>query len=519
MRRRVLGGQGQRPVQVLPGQLSLAEGQVAGRQVGVAPVVVRIHPQHRLQPEQVVAGLLQVQGPDELRFVVGGDRNGPQEHLGPHGVVVRGVPHADRRARRGVRMRAGIVEGELRPQQGPRGQAHRLRIAVAVLPVELPVVDVQQAPSGRSRNLGHDLHRRAQTVQVGVDAGHVDRDGQDVAVLDDVLGLAGRDVERRRVEYHAQRSPCRRFVREVQSHGGLHLDRLLARAQAELQQEVGARIERPREVRRGRSGPAPAGPDQEVAGREAAVVGGEAGIARGLLLFLEPAPRTGVVQRHLGALQDGLRRRVRSDVHGAHPAGRGDLHRQGEVAVLDAAARRHGVGSGHRNDEVRLSERPVDAGRRRRSAPAAGRGAGRRPAPEKVDVGAGEAGLALEGARAVVPRGLPGGHPPRRDHLRDTFGPRPRLVVTGQAERAQAARPVAADAVLAQQWRHVVVGGRCLTRGLSGADPADEDGERGQSREDPAAHGVHWLLRADPAVRRGPRPAGVAAAPRPAPPR
>ena len=148
---------------------------------------------------------------------------------------------------------------------------------------------------------------------------------------------------------------------------------------------------------------------------------------------------------------------ARPQLDGAHPAAEVELGRKHEVAIDVGTAGGQPERRLHRHDEVRCAELPS----RRRPPAAGGRSAGSpsgapvaAPAREQGDLGIREAPLVAE--PSVARDRLPGRHAPRRRRrCGDVGGPLAGALVGRQAERADAARTVAAGAVGMQDRRNV----------------------------------------------------------------
>ena len=207
------------------------------------------------------------------------------------------------------------------------------------------------------------------------------------------------------------------------------------------------------------------------------------------------ARRAGRVQQDARVVDHASAAGARPQLDGAHPAPAVQVGRQHEVAVDVVAPGRQRKRRRHRNYQVRRSELPI-AGRARRRREVGGvafRRAGRCPPGEESDFRVRQAPLVPEAA--VAERRLPRRHPPRGGDLGDRRRPRARRRVGRQAERADAVRPVAPDAV-GMEDRRDVPGERhganlfgCSStpaRGAGGArsSKADDDERRGDAGDE-----------------------------------
>ena len=104
-------------------------------------------------------------------------------------------------------------------------------VAILILPAKIPRLDRDQRPHRAVRQRRRAEHLPREIVRVRIDAHDVDIGGQHVAVLDDVGGCSGRNVDRLRLQLHDQRLVARRRVAEEQADRRLNRLRRAARQQ------------------------------------------------------------------------------------------------------------------------------------------------------------------------------------------------------------------------------------------------------------------------------------------------
>ena len=247
--------------------------------------VVGRRDQHRLEADQVLGRHLR------LHLV---DQRGPVGVVGRRQLEPQ-VPHLVERLlspahahgwRLGIAwiLRRVVVDVAHR-QRGALRQPQGLRVAIHVLPAEVPGADVDERARRAVGELRGAEHVLRAVVRVGLHGEQRRVDRQRVVVLHDVGAVARWDVDALRPEAEDRRRARGRPVCEVEPDRGLHRFRLPARLHVELHDEVGARIETERQVgvdqRRYLSG----GPAEEVAVRilgatrhEAVVAGRRIGV-------------------------------------------------------------------------------------------------------------------------------------------------------------------------------------------------------------------------------------------------
>ncbi len=152
--------------------------------------------------------------------------------------------------------------------------------------------------------------------------------------------------------------------------------------------------------------------------------------------------------------------RARPDLDRLHPLVLGEVRRNLEVLVFHESIGRHLVVDRHRDDRVRLAERPaLDVLRRRRQVLriALGRAVVRPALDDGLLL---IAQSALVGELAVGLVGMPRRHDAGDDLVADLLRVRPRAVVGEERHRRDLARPVTAGAVLVKDRRDVFREGR-----------------------------------------------------------
>ncbi len=193
-----------------------------------------------------------------------------------------------------------------------------------------------------------------------IDAHRLDVCRQHVAVLHDVVRVAGWNVDRLRLELHADRRALRRRVGQEQADRRLYRLALCARNHVEQQDEVGAGLERPGGVGRLHH--------RHFARRPAVHVPHLIAVHR-----LETGTRIGAIEhaRHASDIDRQVRVvqdlwTIGAELDGAHVARRGDRHRNDEVAEDVAGARLQHVRLCRRQHEVGRAESPSAGERRQR---------------------------------------------------------------------------------------------------------------------------------------------------------
>jgi len=251
-----------------------------------------------------------------------------------------------------------------------------------------------------------------------------------VPSLDEVVRVAGGNIDRFRFEFHADRSARRRRIREEQADRRPHRFALCARDHVEQQDEVGAGIERPRVLGRLHHGHLARRPAVDVVHLIAAVHRRETGTRVGAL---EHARGTPEIERQIRVVQH--LRPVGAELDGAHVARRGDRHRNDEVAEHVATSRLQHVRVRQRQHEIGRAQLPA-AGERRRLRRVGGVPLGRAaldPLRDERDLIVAEPPFA--GELAMSGLGQPRRHRAALDGRRDRGRPATNRVVVEHAER------------------------------------------------------------------------------------
>ena len=129
----------------------------------------------------------------------------------------------------------------------PFGQRKRRDVSVDVLPAEVPVADVHQRTHRpvRQRRKAGDLLRALMRVRLhGL---HLDVHRQHVGIGDRVGLLARRDVDALPSEPQHRRRPLGWIAAEVQADGRRNRLPLSARLHVQFDDEIGVRLEAPRQ--------------------------------------------------------------------------------------------------------------------------------------------------------------------------------------------------------------------------------------------------------------------------------
>jgi hypothetical protein len=144
-----------------------------------------------------------------------------------------------------ARVRRGVVVCEPHRDRGAARQRDRIRVAVDVLPPEVPVVDVdEQAGAGIRQRCGRS-HGAPEVVRVRLNREHVYVDRQTVAVGNGIRPVPGFDVDRLTAQANSDRRSRWRLIGEEQPDAHLDRFRFAGRLHVELDDDVAERIETP----------------------------------------------------------------------------------------------------------------------------------------------------------------------------------------------------------------------------------------------------------------------------------
>ena len=168
------------------------------------------------------------------------------------GAVAGGDP--PRRRVRVALVPRGVVVGPAHRNHRAPGQRQRRRQLVHGLPVQIPVGDVHEPLGGAVWPASHGAHLACDVVRVRVDRQHLHGDRKLELVGHGKAGRAGGNVERAIVlELQQHREPGRRAIGEVEPERRAHRLRLSGRPKVQVEDQVRARLDRPRDGVRRRS--------------------------------------------------------------------------------------------------------------------------------------------------------------------------------------------------------------------------------------------------------------------------
>ena len=190
---------------------------------------------------------------------------------------------------------------------------------------------------------------------------HVDR--QDIAVGDQIVAFARRDVDRLAAEPQSERGSRRRHVGEVEANRHLKRLALACRLKVQLDDEIAPRFEPPghaigRRVRRLAGRPA-----EHLPFGIASVPDHAADIARFGIARVELTRRACAIDAKIGVMHHASV--AGPELDRAHEPRTSDSDRQHEGPEHIAAIGRHGVGLRHLQDDVRFAELPAIVPQRR----------------------------------------------------------------------------------------------------------------------------------------------------------
>ena len=248
VRRRDIGRQPRRFREMIDGIARAPHREIEQRHVVVQRDVAGRTPQHRLVPQDVFAKDLLSELTDQHVEI----RARPRHDLDPEiAHLVRGIlspAHSLRRTLRIAPVRLRVVVRVPHRQRRASGQRDGLDVAVRVLPVEIPIADVNQPYRRSVRQRRKALDVRRAVMRVRLHAVHLDVDRQHIGVRSLVIVLAGRDVDVLFAEAQHGGTQARRSRRKVQADSRLHALGLPRRSQVELKHEVGAGVQPPRQI-------------------------------------------------------------------------------------------------------------------------------------------------------------------------------------------------------------------------------------------------------------------------------
>ena len=338
-----------------------------------------------------------------------------------------------------------------------------------------------------------------------LDADELRADRQRETVADDVVRLAGRNIDALAAEAQHHRGAHGRVVGEVEPHAGPDRLRPAGRLHVELDDEVAARLQAPRHPRLGQRRKLPRGPAQEVPVRVVRLRAEGAFVSGRRILFVELPRRARPVEAQVGVVRDP--RVAGPELDARDEGGPLDRDRQHEVAKGVGSVGRHIVGVRHRDHDIGHTETPAlrPGGLRRHAAQVAGRRSRLGPAPKERHVVVREPAGADEGTAEAGLR-LPWRHEAAGRHLHYLPCPPADVVIREQRKGTDLAGPVAGRATRQHDRGDVVGEGRRAglvrrRQGLrrlrrAGSVREEADGQEGVSGDAPSAAAAHGSGRA-----------------------
>ena len=382
-----------------------------------------------------------------------------RDHLYPEvaHLVGRVLPPDDARGRdvRVARVAPRVVVGVAHRNRGALRQHERHRVAIDVLPPEIPVVYDDQRSRRPVRECRLRFHATREVVRMRLDRDHFDVHRQLVMVRHDVLTCAGRDLDRLAPEAQTDRCSRRRRVGKEQSDRHLDGFRLSRRLEMQLDDEIAAWLETPlRPIRRGMRRLAGRPPEQlpfripRVALHAAAV--SRLGVAR-----IELAGGSRAIDTEVRMMDNA--RVAGPELQPPHISRTGHRNRDHERSKDVRATLRHGVRLGHADHDVGDTQPPavLPVRHRREIGGVAFGRAARDPLLQRFELAVGEPPLVLELAFARL--GLPRRHDPPAGDRGDLRGATPDILEGQQAEGTDFAGTVARGAARPDDRRDVFV--------------------------------------------------------------
>jgi hypothetical protein len=147
-----------------------------------------------------------------------------------------------------ARVRGGVIVRKPHRDGSAARQRDRVRVAVDILPAEVPVVDVDERASAAVGQCGGCTHSAPEVVRVWLNREHVHVHRQPVAVGDGIRPVSRFDVDRLAAQADSDRRFRRDLIREKQPDAHLDWFRFAGRLHVELDDDVAARIEPPGRV-------------------------------------------------------------------------------------------------------------------------------------------------------------------------------------------------------------------------------------------------------------------------------
>ena len=369
------------------------------------------------------------------------------------------VNHPLRRIVRIADILRRVVVTELHGQPGSSRQRNRLTVDVVVLPIEVPLLDVDEPAPAAVGKLRKGAHLFAQIVGMRVNTQKLHGHRQHITVFDPVLLLSRSNVDGLRPQPDDKGGLGRGLVTEIEPHAGLDPLRLARGHHVQFQHQVGAPFQPP--------GPAVVTlcrnlarrPPQKMAvGRPGKLGGPHAFETRNGIILIQLPAAAGRVDQSYRMVDDP--RVAGPKLQGPYipvrlQGGRYDEHPE-DVRSIG----RQGVGPGHGEDQVRFPQ--VPAGRPFRRLGRICRIPFDRPLGHPLRQHADLVHIqpALPDELPVTLLGLPGRHVTTLRDGHDLPGPAADVGVAEQVERARTAGPVTGCAVFEHQGRDVPVEGQ-----------------------------------------------------------
>ena len=311
-------------------------------------------------------------------------------------------------------------------------------------------------------------------MRMGLYGVHFDGNGQRVRVLDDVVGVARRDVDVLTTQPHNRRSALRRFFAEVQSDRRIHRLGLAGWLQVNLEHDVRSGLQSPGHPVRQKGCRLSGRPGEKVSVRKLRRVCHHAVVAGRRVLTIEVPRRRRPVDPDVGMVDDA--RVVRAELEATNISDRRDRHAQNKRSE-DIGALGAEVVRGHRQNQVRRTELPPErlAWRRRKIPGVAFELAAVDPALNETDLRVREVSLPDKLSRLRC--GFPGRHIPAPRHRSNLRRALPDVGVREETERCGTVRLVALRATVEDERRNLTREGdrrrRILGRRSGYRDRAD----------------------------------------------
>ena len=354
-----------------------------------------------------------------------------------------------------------VVVAVAHAQARARGQRHRCREAIRILPVEVPLRDHQQSFARPIREHCITLQALAQVVRVRLDRQQIHGHREDGRFFNRVMSRPRRDVDPVGAQVNLHRRIGRRDICEVEADARLHRLRFAQRLHVDQHDQVRARRQSPRQslgrlVRRCARLPA-----CEVTARI---------LDEGWNIHPRET-RTSVLRvqtpAFLCAIESDEHMMHRfapgAKLHGAHILLGRRRHRDHEVAIHIGAIRRQRIRLGQRQRHIRRTKLPaLGPLRMRRRISRALHRAFTGPLLNHAELRRGEVPLLKKLLVPILRQ--PRWHQTLLRHLRDLGRPLLCVRVRDEMEWTRLTGPVARGAVLVENGRNVLVKGNLPAR-------------------------------------------------------